>query len=86
MRQAIRTKYIGPTNHRIARIAVSARAGRMYVPYDDALSARKNFVAAAEVYVKKHGWFGKWHGGEIDTGEIVFVREDEDNRSNFTVE
>jgi hypothetical protein len=86
MRQAIRTKYIWPTNHRAARIAVSARAGRMYVPYDAALLARKNFVAAAEVYVKKHGWFGKWHGGELDTGEIIFVVEDDDNMSGFTVE
>lgn len=85
MRQAIKTKYIAPTNHRSARIAVSARAGRMYVPYDNAMPVRRNFVAAAAAFAAKYGWSGVWRGGEIETGEIIFVVQDDDNVSSFTI-
>lgn len=59
MRQAIVTKYLGPTNHRGSRILVKAQAGRMTVPWDHALDSDDNHTAAAYQYAKAKGWIGQ---------------------------
>ena len=46
MTQAIRTKYLCPTNRRGSRIIASCQRGRIVVEYDDALSQDRNHVAA----------------------------------------
>jgi len=72
-RQAITTKYHGPTNTRGARISARAEAGRIFVPYNHALNSSDNHAAAAMALAEKWGWDGPWHGGGTATG-YVFVR------------
>lgn len=54
--QAIRTRYHGPTNARGSRISAEADAGRIYVPYDHALSLSGNHEAAAREFANRLGW------------------------------
>lgn len=72
MRQAIVTKYLGPTNFRGARIRVKAQAGSITVPWDHALDVAENHEIAARAFAEKWGWlkYGKMHGGALpdDTG------------------
>lgn len=71
-RQAISTRYRGPTNTRGSRIIVTAPAGRIVVPYDHALSAYGNHAAAAQAFADRQGWGGRWVGGGTPDG-YVFV-------------
>jgi hypothetical protein len=59
--QAIRTRYLGPTNRRDARISVSCEAARIIVPWDDRLDTEENHIAAREVLVRKLGWDEKYY-------------------------
>lgn len=64
MAKAIVTKYIGPTNHRGARIRVKAEGlPSMLVSWDDALYIDANHTAAAKQFALKHEWSGQWCGG-----------------------
>lgn len=63
IRQAIVTRYHGPTNTRGSRISATAEAGRIYVAYDYALDATENHAAAARAFAAKWGWSGEWKGG-----------------------
>ncbi len=63
MRQAIETKYIGPTNFRGARVKARAQAGSITIPWDDALDVDANHDAAARAFAEKYGWQGSWYGG-----------------------
>ncbi len=74
MRQAIETKYAGPTDHRDARIIVRAQAGRLTVAWDHALDVQQNHLAAARAFAEKWGWGGRWRGGANVAGTgYVFV-------------
>ena len=70
MRQAIVTKYRGPTNSRGSRIYVKAQAGRKSYPYDHALSAEQNHVTAARAFAEYWSWnrFGEMYGGAMPDG------------------
>lgn len=70
MRQAVTTKYLGPTNHRGARIVVKCQAGRHVVSWDDALDVVANHERAALRLIATLGWSGHWAGGALpdDTG------------------
>jgi hypothetical protein len=57
--QAIETKFVGPTNHRSARICVRCQARTMFVSWDHSLGAGGNHDAAAMVLAEKLGWRGK---------------------------
>lgn len=72
LRQAIVTKYLGPTDSRGARVKASAEAGSVSVPWDYELDAADNHIAAAEKYAQKYGWDGAWFGGGTKDG-YVFV-------------
>lgn len=67
MRQAIETKYLGPTNHRGARIKATAQAGSVMLSWDDSKDVDENHLDAAQALAKKFGWYhhkpGKWVGG-----------------------
>lgn len=63
MRQAIVTKYIGPTNHRGARIKATASAGSITVPYAYELEIQAAHEAAARALADKFGWVGNMVGG-----------------------
>jgi hypothetical protein len=63
MRQAIETKFLGPTNFRGSRIKASAQAGSITVSYDHALSSEENHTAAARALASKLGWSLSLIGG-----------------------
>jgi hypothetical protein len=71
--QAIETKYLGPTNHRGARIKATAQAGQITVPYDHALDFGENHIAAARAYAQRKGWLGSWVGAQAPDGRFVYV-------------
>ena len=68
MRQAIVTKFIGPTNHRSARVKATAAAGSIFVTWDDALDVNANHTRAALQLARKYGWTGTWEGGGMPDG------------------
>lgn len=78
MRQAIVTKYHGPTDKRYSRISATATARRKYVDYDQGLSVDANHKRAAEALATSLGWKGEWYGGGMpnDTGYVFVCRTD----------
>jgi hypothetical protein len=75
MFQAITTKFLGPTNHRGARIKARAHVGSVTVGWDYSLSSCENHTAAALALAEKWGWEGEWLGGTTYTNEgYTFVR------------
>lgn len=74
MRQAIETKFLGPTNFRGSRIKATAQAGSVTVSYDHALNSDQNHEAAAIALCAKFGWAGRiYGGGKADGKGNVFV-------------
>lgn len=67
-RQAIETKYHGPTNTRGSRISARAGAGRIFVPYDHALDIYENHAAAARAFADRFQWGSEWVGGATADG------------------
>ena len=72
MRQAIKTKFLGPTNYRGARVVAECDAKRIVIPWDHALDVEKNHVLAAKILAKKLGW-GTFVSGSLKSGEGVHV-------------
>ena len=89
----ITTKYLGPTNHRGARITASyrpsgglessqRRAFTVTVPYDHGASQATAHAIAFRALVEKLGWQDlapNWRSGENDRG-YSFVPELDHNR------
>lgn len=82
MRQAITTKFLGPTNVRGSRVKATAAAGSITVHWDHALNVDQNHAKAAEALVRKLGWTseraegyaGLWVAGGLPSEEgNVFV-------------
>jgi len=65
MRQAITTKYLGPTNTRGSRIKATAAGGSITIPYDNAGSADSSHAKAAKALADKLGWDGLWTAGGL---------------------
>ena len=66
MRQAIETRYFGPTEQRGARVLAQCQAGKIVVSWDDDLDVNDNHRSAAIALVAKLGWpvdDGRWVGG-----------------------
>ena len=89
--QAIKTKYIGPTNTRGSRIQASCEARTIYVPYNYALDSDGNHRAACEALLLAMGWtadqsaryadmVGGWHDNAC---YWVFANSDGDNRTTI---
>lgn len=68
MRQAIVTKYLGPTNLRASRVKATAQAGSITVYWDDALNESANHAAVARALAVKLGWTGGFVGGGMPQG------------------
>jgi len=80
IRQAITTRFIGPTNHRGSRIKARAAAGSITIPYPHALSIEKAHAFAASHLADKLEWHGQWFGGGMPTEDgYVFVLADIEN-------
>lgn len=78
MRQAIVTKYFGPTNTRGSRIKATAQAGSVVVPWDHSLGIDENHDRAANALLKKLGWHetirtASLCGGQLPDGTYAFV-------------
>lgn len=72
MRQAIKTKYLCPTNFRGARVKATAEAGSLTVPWDHALNVEDNHAVAAKMLCQRYGWQGHYSAGGTKDG-YVFV-------------
>lgn len=79
-RQAIETRYHGPTNTRGGRIKATHEGGRasVTVHYDHGLDAAENHAVAARALMRKLGWKGKMIAGSTRKG-YVFVFSDGDS-------
>jgi hypothetical protein len=56
MRQAIVTKYLGPTGRRGARVVAYANAGKLTVPWEYAWGIEDNHAYAARTLAARYGW------------------------------
>ena len=56
MRQAIVTKYLGPTDRRGARVVAYANAGKLTAPWEDAWSIEDNHAYAARMLAERYEW------------------------------
>lgn len=73
MRQAIITKYMGPTDFRGSRVKATAEAGSITIGWDDALNVDGNHLKAAKALQAKFGWTDDLIGGSYKNG-YVFVQ------------
>lgn len=88
MRQAIVTKYHGPTNTRGSRVSAACDAGKVFLVWDNGLDYSSNYMAAAEALVRRLVWQGLWRGGGMPSSSpygYCFVRVAEDSGCSFLV-
>ena len=83
MRQAITTRFYGPTNHRGARVKATASAGSVTVPYDYDGGRDASHQAAAEAFADKFNWVGSWVGGGLPDGSCCWVQADDGGHDSF---
>lgn len=93
MRQAIVTKFIGPTDHRGSRVKATAAAGSITVNWSYNLNTDQNHTHAARKLVEKLGWTrenaegyaGIWKGGGLpDESGNVYVFAEASERIEMT--
>lgn len=80
--QAIKTKYVGPTNTRGARITASCDAGTVTLSRDSSLDSQGNHQKAAMALLNKihsqsghfDGWKGTWVGATYN-GDTYWVNQ-----------
>ena len=91
-RSAIRTRFVGPTNYRPARIIASddgstGKTRKVTVSYDHALNGDENHKVAAQAFMDKHidvDW-GRAvvHGsGHVFGGDIFWSWTFEEDKTN----
>lgn len=74
IRQAIVTKFIGPSNSKGSRVKAKAAAGSITLHWDHSLSVADNDAKAAKALAEKFGWKGHWVAGGMPDGTgSVFV-------------
>ena len=74
--QAIRTKYLGPTDYRGSRIKASAEAGSVTIGYPHEKGAGEEaHRVAADALMEKLGWSEDYGlaGGMLPDGSYAFV-------------
>ena len=71
MRQAIITKYHGPTNTKGSRIRAYCADGAVWWGYDDRYNSDQNHMLAVLALIKKLGWKGWWTIGGTPTGCVA---------------
>ena len=87
--QAIETKFVGPTNHRSARIRVRCQARTMFVSWDHSLGVEGNHDAAARCWQKSLAGAASGSPAAMPTGSgnvYVNVTNDNDRRSSSRIE
>lgn len=77
VRQAIETRFIGPTNYRGSRVKAKAQAGSVTIEWDHAIGVDENHMRAAQALADRYGWSdrgGMWiGGGRADSRGNVYV-------------
>ena len=79
--QSIITTYRPAGKRSPSRISAYASGGgtgaaqRVSLAYDHGLTADQNHIAAARELIRRLGWCGTWHQGELSERSEVFVRE-----------
>ncbi len=71
--QAIRTRYLGPTDTRGSRLKAACQGGTLTLPYPYELEGEQAHRVAAEALRDRLGWSGELVGGHMDTGDYAFV-------------
>lgn len=71
--QAIKTKYLAPTNHRGARIKATCDAKSITVSYAYELSIEENHRLAAIELKTSLNWGGTLESGSLKDGSYVHV-------------
>lgn len=87
MRQAITTRFMGPTNHRGSRVKAMASAGSVTLDWNHALNSTDNHKAAAMALAAKYDWPGHWVCGCLPEGNrdyAVYVDVTGDYGDGFT--
>jgi hypothetical protein len=77
MTQAIKTKFLSPTNYKGARVKASAWAGSVIISYDHSHDAPQAHWQAAKTLIEKLGWNdgNPWvQGGSPDCTGYYFVK------------
>ena len=72
MRQAIITRYLGPTDFRGARVKATAQAGSITVQWNYTLDVNENHSFAAQRLADKLEWLqnsSRLHGGALPSGD-----------------
>lgn len=64
-RQAIVTRFLGPTNTRGSRVKATCSARSLTVDWDHSLTLGENHAAAAYALAQKLGWGGDWAMGAM---------------------
>jgi len=79
MRQAITTKYLGPTNSRGSRVKATAAAGSITDSWNHAQNVDENHARVAQLLAAKFGWSGVWVAGGLpnDRGNVFVSLEGE---------
>jgi hypothetical protein len=76
-RQAITTRYHGPTNHRCAKVSATAYAGKITLSWDNAAGnggTPDNHRAAMLAFCERFQWEGQnYHPGGLPDGSTVWV-------------
>lgn len=78
-RQAIETKFMGPTNYRGERIMASCLAGNITVLWNYEKSIEENHTIAATKLIEKLKWdkfIKKMSAGVLKNGNYVFVQQE----------
>jgi hypothetical protein len=73
--QAIITKFIGPTNHRGARIKAIAAAGSVTVPYKYGTNTDGAHRVAAVAFCDKFDWEFDHVSEELPDGSLAWVKK-----------
>lgn len=73
-KQAIETRYVGPTNCRGSRVTARAWAGKITDDWSAADSVERNHCRVAQLLCAKMGWTGVYiAGGKPDQTGNVYV-------------
>ena len=83
-RQAIETKFMGPTNTKGSRVKASCAAGSLIVQWQHELNSDENHLRAAKLLQTKLNWdkYNRLHGGVLKSGVYVFVQNARRNDRN----
>lgn len=74
MRQAIITKYLGPTETLGTRIKATSASGISVTIYRDyAVDIEEDHARAAQALAEKLGWSGSWAPGELPDGRVAWI-------------